>query len=226
MRKILYTYILSITLFGCNDFKKSIKDTLDTNVVPISTSTVNTQAHRTSNSYKEYERKPHKIEQQNKIKTVVPLASQPDQLEEAEEKLRNLSQFKGKSIFIYKLIHFYEDGRIVVTLQNPENPKFIDEYTFKDSQWQFPKPIVLSKKDNVKNNLVNLEKLPFKNSNNVYKVLLKKRKEIGSTSKDYIIYAWIEENKINWYPISINNDRSVYNIEYYQDGTLKSFKLR
>ncbi|WP_435524258.1 hypothetical protein [Chryseobacterium indoltheticum] len=71
---------------------------------------------------------------------------------------------------------------------------------------------------------MNLDRVPFVNAYNVYKVLSEKRKEIASTSTDYTIYAFTQLNKVNWYPTNIGNDRSMFQIEYKENGTLKSFE--
>jgi hypothetical protein len=211
--------MLLTILVGCKDFKKSIDDTLNT----ANSQSENLPEGANNNSFST----DTNLATKESIDKLNPLISQKEKLEQAEEQLRKLPQFAGKSIFIYEFIHFYGDGRIITTLQNPENPNYVDEYTYKDGQWQDPQPVILSKSDDVKGSLVNLNKLPFHNANNVYKTLLEKRKEVGSDSDNYyIIYARTIGNEINWYPGSIDNKRSIYNIEYHEDGTLKSFEQK
>lgn len=214
MKKQSLALIITFTvLLSCNDFNKSIQDTLRNND-SISTASKNKMPEKAN------------AETLNdvKIKEEIPFTSQKDKLELAEKQLRSLPQFTGKSIFVYKLIHFYGDGRIITKLQNPSNPQYIDAYTYKDGQWQDPKPVVMRKNDEIKKNLMNLDRVPFVNAYNVYKVLNEKRKEIASTSNDYTIYAFTQLNEVNWYPTNIGNDRSMFQIEYKEDGTLESFE--
>lgn len=213
--KMSYFLIAAIVLVSCKDLKKSIDDTLS-DPKPITNNSVNIS----TTSYTENN---HRFDTNEKDESV-PFTSQQNQLEKAEKELRELPQFQGKSIFIYNVIHFYEDGRIITKLQNPENPTYVDEYNYKNGFWLPPTPVVLTKFDNVKRNLVNLDKLPFKNVFQVYKVLEEKRKEIDDKSPDYTIYAIIKDNKIRWRSGSVGNERSKYDIEYNEDGTLKSFE--
>ncbi|MCA6066304.1 hypothetical protein JI747_003875 [Chryseobacterium sp. RG1] len=222
MKNILFIPILLFILVGCKDFKKSIDDTLDTASTAGNSQSENLPEGSNNNSFST----DTTLVTKESVNKLIPFTSQKEKLEKAEEQLRKLPQFAGKSIFIYEFIHFYDDGRIITTLQNPENPNYVDEYTYENEEWQDPKPVILSKSDDVKGGLVNLNKLPFHNANNIYKTLLEKRKEIGSDSDDYTIYAGTRGNKINWYPESIDNERSVYNIEYHEDGTLKSFEQK
>ncbi|WP_435524259.1 hypothetical protein [Chryseobacterium indoltheticum] len=67
----------------------------------------------------------------------------------AEKQLRSLSQFSGKSIFVYKLIHFYGDGRIITKLQNPFNLNIL-MLIYRDGHWQDPKPEIFRKNDEIK----------------------------------------------------------------------------
>lgn len=214
MKKInLKIILISAVMFSCSDFKKSIQDTLKNND-SLSTAHID---NRVTMDY------PETISDHDDQEKEIPFTSQIDKLEEAEKQLRTLPQFIGKSIFVYKLVHFYSDGRIITKLQNPSNPKYIDSYIYENGKWQEPKPVVLQKNEPVEKNLMNLDRLPFKNVSNVYHVLSEKRKEIGSTASDYTIYAFTQNNKVNWYPNDVGNDRSIYLIEFNENGTLQSF---
>ncbi len=215
MKKISLALICtSVFLFGCHDFKKSIQETL-INKDSLSTELGNDDI--TPGNTK-------KLNDDIIPEEEIPFTSQKDKLEEAEKQLRALPQFAGQSIFIYKLIHFYDDGRIITKLQNPKNPQYIDAYQYENGQWQDPKPVVMHKNEEIQNNLINLDRLPFVNVYHVYEVLSEKRKEIGSNSDDYTIYAFTQKNRVEWYPMNIENERSTFHIEYQQDGTLKSFE--
>ncbi|MCJ8155084.1 hypothetical protein MKJ01_15050 [Chryseobacterium sp. SSA4.19] len=216
MKNIFYILIIPVILVSCKDFKKSIDDTLDSQNT-VESSQNRAEADSADNT---------DVIIEKPVEQPIPFTSQKEKLELAEKQLRDLNQFAGKSIFIYQFIHFYDDGRIITKLQNPENSNYVDEYTYSDGQWQTPKPVVLSKMDDVQGSLINLDKLPFRNVTNVYRALSEKRKEIESHSEDYTIYAGKRRNTIQWYPQSIENERYKYDIEYHEDGTLKSFEQR
>lgn len=209
MKKNILILMLPIFLVGCKDFKKSIDDTLT------STTPAGDSIKSRTDGFRDAE---------NNTESGMPFASMPDKLELAEKQLRDLPRFRGNPIFIFEYIHFYPDGRIIVKIQAPENPDYVDEYTYEDGQWQKPEPVVLSKNDNVKARVVSLDEIPFKNVNNVYKVLMEKGKEIGSKNENQVIFAGKRKNKIIWSPRTISNERSSYDIDYHENGTLKSFE--
>jgi hypothetical protein len=211
MKKNILILLFPVFLMGCKDFKKSIDDTL-TSATPAGDSIKS----RTG----EYQ------DAETNREPSVPFASMPEKLELAEQQLRDLPRFRGNPVYIFEYIHFYPDGRIIVKIQTPENPDFVDEYTYADGQWQKPEPVVLSKNDKVKDRVVSLDEIPFKNANNVYKVLVEKDKEIGSKNENQVIFAGKRKNKIIWSPGTISNKRSRYDIDYHEDGTLKSFEQK
>ncbi|WP_437919469.1 hypothetical protein [Sphingobacterium sp. LRF_L2] len=143
---------------------------------------------------------------------------------EVEKAFRNRPELKNKSIKIYGSIHFYNDYRISLAIQNPDNPTYVDEYSYRDQAWSDPKPVILSKYEKIAERTIDLDKIPFKYANNVYNILKRKSQEIGSKSTDYTVYVVINKQKIRWYPGSITSDRSRYSIEFNDDGTLKSFE--
>ncbi|KAA0127339.1 hypothetical protein FY557_13230 [Chryseobacterium sp. SN22] len=211
MKKNILILLLPVFLTGCKDFKKSIDDTL-ASATPAGDS-IKSRAGKFQDA-------------DSSTEPSVPFASVPEKLELAERQLRDLPRFRGNPVYIFEYIHFYPDGRIIVKIQTPENPDFVDEYTYEDGQWQKPEPVVLSKNDNVKARLVSLDEIPFKNANNVYKVLVEKDKEIGSKNENQVIFAGKRKNKIVWSPGTISNERSRYDIDYHENGTLKSFEQK
>jgi hypothetical protein len=211
MKKNILILLFPVFLMGCKDFKKSIDDTL-------------TSATPAGDSIKS--RTGEFQDAETKREPSVPFASMPEKLELAEQQLRDLPRFRGNPVYIFEYIHFYPDGRIIVKIQTPENPDFVDEYIYADGQWQKPEPVVLSKNDKVKDRVVSLDEIPFKNANNVYKVLVEKDKEIGSKNENQVIFAGKRKNKIIWSPGTISNERSRYDIDYHEDGTLKSFEQK
>jgi len=147
-----------------------------------------------------------------------------DALKKAEEALRKLPQYAGEEIFIYSTLYFYDDGTINVTLQHPENPKYVDAYEFRDNKWSEPRPVQLSVRDDIQNRLVSLNKIPFINAAKVTDIYNKKAQDIEGAKPLKSIYISISENKIRWYPTTINGSRERYSIQFNEDGTLKTFK--
>lgn len=212
--KFLAFIVTVAVIVSCKDFNKSIKDTLRNNDSLSTEYKGNRNSQSSANS----------LAVGGAAENEMPFTSQKGKLAQAEKQLRALPQFAGKSIFIYKLIHFYEDGRIITKLQNPSNPKYIDEYRYENGKWTAPKPVVMYKNDEIQKNLINLDRLPFVNVCNVFDVLYEKRKEIGSTANDYTIFAATQNGELKWYPNTVKNDRAIYKIEYKDDGSLSSFE--
>ncbi|MBC9797538.1 hypothetical protein [Sinomicrobium weinanense] len=67
-----------------------------------------------------------------------------------------------------------------------------------------------------------LDKVPFENAYNVYKVLKEKYMEMGSTSDDYTFHLRIHNGSLRWYAPDVSNERVSYALILNPDGTLKS----
>lgn len=199
--------VMSIGLYSCQKLTRSIHDTLDGNSKEIAEDNIVSSVSETS----------------KKDKSVDFMADR-EALQKAENLLCNRPELKGKEIKIYQTIHFYADYRILLNIQNPDNPDYVDSYSYDDGIWKGPEPVVLSKSDDVAGNIVNLNQIPFVNANNTYKELVAKLQEIGSKSSSVTVYATTYGNKITWYPRTLSNERSRYSIEFNEDGTLRSFE--
>jgi hypothetical protein len=219
-----HSFIGLLLLTSCQDFKKSITDTMADPKNPVSLSKKDDVLNSTSKSVTDTIKSLELPEYEDELP--VSIASEPELLEDAEKKLRALPEFKGKSIYVYNFIYFYGNGQIIITIQNPENPKYVDQYLFDDGQWQKPKPVALSKYTDVKEDIVNLDKVPFINANRVFKIVEEKKKEIGSKDVTFTIYAGVGGKKVDWFPNAIQNERSVYSIDYNEDGTFRSFEQK
>ncbi len=153
-----------------------------------------------------------------------PFLADSSALIAAEKALRERPELRGHEIFIYRSVHFYDDGRISMKIQHPEQKNYVDSYDYRDGKWSDPLPVVLSKRDIVAKDIVSLNSLPFKNANQVFLHLKEKLQQIGSRSEDYTVYAITSGNEIKWYPRTIANDRSKYSIEFNTNGTIRSFQ--
>ncbi|MFD2969460.1 hypothetical protein [Sphingobacterium bambusae] len=153
-----------------------------------------------------------------------PFLADSSALIAAERSLRDRPELRGQDIFIYRSVHFYDDGRISLKVQHPQQKNYVDSYDYRDGKWSDPSPVVLSKRDIVAKDIVSLNSLPFKTANQVFLHLKEKLQQIGSRSEDYTVYAITSGNEIRWYPRTISNERSKYSIEFNADGTIRSFE--
>lgn len=156
-------------------------------------------------------------------KQEVPIASQVEALQKAENQLRALPEFQGKKIRLYRSTHFYQNGRIITEIQNPDEPRNIDRYTYRDGKWEAPEPVRISLSDKIEEHLIDLDSVPFVNAHNVYQVVIEKSAELGIEPRE-TIYVVPRNNKANWYPKTLETERSSYRMEFDSQGNLLSFE--
>lgn len=153
----------------------------------------------------------------------VPIASQVEALQKAENQLRALPEFQGKKIRLYRSTHFYQDGRIITEIQNPDEPRNIDSYTYRDGKWETPEPVRISLSDKIEEHLIDLDSIPFVNAHKVYQAITEKSAELGIEPRE-TIYVVPRNNKANWYPKTLETERSRYRLEFDSQGNLLSFE--
>lgn len=214
--KKLITFFCSLLFLSCNQISKSIDETFKSN---------DTTINKTDDKSVDIEKTQTNTQQKELSKNSEHhFLSDVDGLKKAEEELRRLPQYNGKEIFIYSLLYFYDNGRINIKLQHPENPKYIDSYEYENNEWSEPKPIQLSIRDNIQDQLISLNKINFANVAKVSAVLNKKSENIEGAKPPESVYISIRKNQIYWYPTTINGSRERYSIQFNDDGTLKSFE--
>jgi len=145
-------------------------------------------------------------------------------LKKAEKALRALPQYAGKEIFIYRSVHFYGDGSIMLMLQHPENPKYVDNYIYKDGKWSAPTPAQISVNDETESKLVSLDRIHFANVARVTRVYNEKATEVEGAEPLSAVYVSIWDRRMRWFPGTINGARERYDIQFNEDGSLKSFR--
>jgi len=143
------------------------------------------------------------------------------QLAQAEEKLRQLPQYHNREIVIYESVHFYEDGSIKLALQHPENPKYVDEYSYKDGIWSTPKPVQAR---NIERRTFPLSKINFADAQKVMQIYNDKAAQVEGAKPTTTAYISIWDDGMRWFPSSINGSRERYDLQFNNDGTLKSFR--
>ncbi|NLN33173.1 MAG: hypothetical protein GX159_06220 [Flavobacteriaceae bacterium] len=207
MKKIIILLSFIILNVSCESISNSIKETFE------------------PAPQEEYGKKTKSIFDKVTIekKQEVPIASQVEALEKAENQLRALPEFQGKKIRLYRSTHFYQDGRIITEIQNPDEPRNIDSYTYRDGKWETPEPVRISLSDKIEEHLIDLDSIPFVNAHKVYQAITEKSAELGIEPRE-TIYVVPRNNKANWYPKTLNTDRSSYRMEFDSQGNLLSFE--
>jgi hypothetical protein len=145
-------------------------------------------------------------------------------LKKAEASLRNLPQYRGKEIFIYRSVHFYDDGSIHIMLRHPENPDYVDSYEYQDGVWSKPKPEQLSVNVDIASRSVSLNEVNFTSIANITRLYNEKAAQIEGARPTTNAYMVVWDKVIRWYPGTINGSRERYSIEFNNDGTLKNFR--
>lgn len=208
MKKIVIMMLFCALFLSCEKITKSINETLKPNDTIVSKEIQNASSLTTLQDEKKE----------------VNLLTDLKTLEKAEAELKKLPQYKGKEMFVYSTLYFYGDGRINSMLQHPENPKYVDTYEFRDGKWSEAMPVQLSVRDDVKGRLFPLNKISFVTAAKVAQVYNEKTKQVEGAKPATSVYISVWENKIRWYPSSINGSRERYSIEFTDDGSLKSFQ--
>jgi hypothetical protein len=121
------------------------------------------------------------------------------QLAQAEEKLRQLPQYRNKEIMVYQSVHFYTDGSIHLALQHPENPEYVDEYSFKDGAWSKPKPVLAR---NVERRTFPLNKINFAAAHKVMQTYNDKATQVEGAKPTTSAYISIWDDGMRWFPIN------------------------
>lgn len=232
MRKLIILLICCPLLLSCEQVTKTIDETFKPNdtLVQKEKEKENTIPETTVNTQIDVEQiiktaiETHSVGHIHTEGKNVNFLTDTNELEKAEEALRKLPQYAGKEIFIYSTLYFYNDGLINVMLQHPTNPKYVDVYDYKDGKWSEPKPLQLSVRDEVQKRLVSLNKIKFVNVAKVTATYNEKAKEIEGAKPLTSAYVSIWDNKMRWYPSSINGSRERYSIQFNDDGSLKAFK--
>ncbi|MCP2029680.1 hypothetical protein L1276_004874 [Flavobacterium sp. HSC-32F16] len=227
MRKSIIIIICFPLFLGCEQISKSINETFSPNdsvVSKQSNSDVKNEVQEVDvqKNINDAVDRHNAAQNQLETKTIV-LLKDTNELSKAEETLKKLPQYAGKEIFVYSTLYFYNDGRINVMLQHPENKKYVDAYEYKNGVWSDPKPVQLSIRDEVQKRLVSLNTIRFINAAKVFEIYNKKAEEVEGASPAANVYISIWDNKIKWYPSSINGSRERYSIQFNDDGSLKTF---
>lgn len=151
-------------------------------------------------------------------------------LQKAEDALREMPKFKGKSIMIFQEAFFYNDGRIKTCIQDPSNPDNVDQYEYSGGSWGEPQPVQLSGDGEMKDNLIPLDNFKFVTVAKIANTWMEKAKSVPDydETKNPLTMVGIKLNTISGKPYiavsTIETMRAKYDIEFNLDGSLASFK--
>lgn len=225
----IFVIVLLTGCVACNPFRNSIHDTLYGSDTDSSYKTKGSAAEESSSSSQVVISHSTTTTTTTERSTSTVISSEggflgdENRLEAAERGLRQLSALSGKDIRLYGFIHFYDNGRIMLNVQDPGNPEYIDAYVFNDGRWEGPKPVQLSVHDDINTALVKLEELPFKHVAAVYRNYRMKSDGITGAAPPTHIYARLNDNTVGWYPRSISGSRERYFISFHEDGSLDRY---
>lgn len=148
-----------------------------------------------------------------------------DALKKAEEQLKDMDKFKGKDVQVFQNVHFYEDGRIQLAIQDPAKPENIDDYSFQGGKWQEPQPVQISGGGDMKANVFPLNSLKFETVAAIYKQLEDKSKDIeGAKIDGHIYYNLNVMKQEGQWMTGVQGKREGYSGYFNADGSLKEFK--
>lgn len=157
--------------------------------------------------------------------TTGSLLANPDLLNKAENDLKELAKFKGKEIKVFQKINIYDDGRIIMAIQDPDKPENVDEYTYLDGKWQAPQALQISGGGNMDDNTFPLSQVKFETANAIFKQLQEKAKTVEGAEP--VTTAFYNMNpatgEMRWLS-GIDGTRESYTAIFNTDGSLKSFE--
>lgn len=218
--KIMLVVFCSIVFSSCQQVSDSIKQTYEPqpDSIPFSSGDSKRVKNETTSEM-------DLIQEQNNENKKLSVASHLDSLSYVEQALRTLPEFAGESIVLHGAMHFYGDGRVITDIQNPQNPLHIDEYRYRDGQWEKRNPVRLSQSRDWQRDLLPLDSVDFNAAYRVYHTVIEKQNEIGSTDVRSTVYMVPGDDTTRWYPTRIKNDRENYNLKFDRKGNLLHFEL-
>ena len=125
-------------------------------------------------------------------------------------------------------IHFYDDGRVILDAQDPENKKNVNRYTYRDGSWNTPQPIELKGTGKLEDNLFSLEEANLLAIPNLVKEAMTRGKDIEGAKVEHV-YAETTterrrpEDKVAVY-VTVEGPRGSKTLIADGKGKVKSFK--
>lgn len=164
----------------------------------------------------------------NDTKTSGNLLADAGTLQKAEDALKALPKFQGKTVHVFQDVHFYEDGRIMIELQDPDKPENIDHYEFKNGKWSEPQPVQISGDGDMKANTTPLSDIKFATVATIYKNWNEKAAGVEGAQSNPLTHVYfslfVPNQSRKWHTSGVDGTREKYAIEYNMDGSIKEFK--
>lgn len=164
-----------------------------------------------------------------------PFLADAAALQKAEDTLNALPQFEGKPLSAFQNVNFYDGegstARIEVDIQDPNNEKNVDHYTYDadTGTWSEPQPVQISGDGDMSGNLTPLTDMKFADIANVVIPMWHEKAAVESfepneASPSLVTMALFVPNQDRFWQTSMENERSSYFLRVNLDGSLKSFK--
>jgi hypothetical protein len=155
------------------------------------------------------------------------LLADKNHLLQAETSLRNIPELKGKPINVFDNLHFYDDGRIMIQIQDPDTLGNINEYDYsRDKEWGPRTPVKIENIGGqaVRPKTIPLDSIRFVTVAKMTAIYADSVKNKGSNTRlDHLYYV---EQAHRWYCNDIEGNRSNYEIFFNANGTVNEFKKR
>ena len=163
-----------------------------------------------------------------------PFLADAGALQKAEDALKALPQFKGKPLSMFQNVSFYDGkgsvARIEVDVQDPNNEKNVDHYTYQadTGAWSEPQPVQISGDGDMSGNLTPLTDIKFADIANVVPMWHEKAAaesfEPYEASPSFVSMLLMVSNQDRFWQSQMQNERSSYVLRVNLDGSLDSFE--
>ncbi len=139
--------------------------------------------------------------------------------------LKAKPQFRGKDIAVFQNASVFDDGRIILTLQDPARPENVDEWTYTAGAWKTPEPVQLSGDGDMAENVTPLSQIGFEKLAAMMATADEKARGIeGGKTATHASFLYSPTIGQREWTISVEGARAKYHCDFGADGTFKDFK--
>lgn len=205
----LCTIVSVILMCSCSQIQQSFIDTFERESSGRSNDSLTNQDATSNKNLK-------KIPEQEDITPVeepeeINFLSDSAGLRNAQLQLTELPKFKGKEIMFHSDIHFYDDGRINLQVQDPDTPEYLDSYSFRDGKWGKPKPVRTHGRAAFESELFPLSDLDFMAVSRIFNEMTAYAQRIEGAETVTHIYFLRMRNRGGW-RASVSGSREGYSV--------------
>lgn len=219
LKTILFYSVIVFVFSSCKQIRKSYEETISPNPIRKTEKEIETRSDSLSMN--------RRIGKSNEAE--ISLFESVDRLNLIQEELLNLPQFKGKKLMAYQSLYFYDfnNGHISLKIQDPNIPENIDEYVYRDGNWQQPIPVKITGNIPVEHYLFPLEKVKFSVAKIVHDQIVNEANMMdGGKASDHVYFNYINMSsgkQYYWYSSVSGNRKDLY-IDFDMEG--KEIKRR